>query len=999
MHNLKMVFTSSPLWFLLLIPAVLLTLIPYFRLSKRYRKTRNRIVSMVLHLAIMVLAVSVLAGMMFTYQVPNSSNEILLLVDVSDTTNQAEIRRDEFVNSVLQQGKDDGYKIGVVTFGFTQNYAVPLTYDVDKIYTAYKTAELPDTTATDIAAALKYTATLFDSTEAAKIVLITDGQETDENSLTVIRSIALQGIKVDCAYIPSSYEGNDVQVTGLEFPDYHITTNEQCSISVTLESKYITTNTQVVLYDNGETDSENGTLTVDLPEGTQTLTFTHAFTTQGLHEIQIKVIESTDTLDENNQYSSYYYMEVFDKILVVEHSNKNSTATQSAELVELLRDEKAVYGSGAYEVDVLNLTTKTLTKADNSVLNNIVIETAEELCSYDEVIMNNIAVSDMTDEFQNALYTYVHDYGGGMLTVGGSEEDGETAHAYNRKDMYGTKYQQMLPVQAIDYTPPIGVIIIIDISGSMDTASTAGLTKREWAKEGAIACVNALSERDYVGIMTLDSTYATVLPLTSRSLEDTIKNAIRSIEGTGGTVYSDAIERAGQALIAFNKVDKRHVIIISDAEPNEQEDLYLPNIKRFYQNNDITFSFIGIGVSENETASIKMDNIAKAGGGKAYYLATDASLITQVIREDLSAPEIKEIELSDFYPTITNILSPVVNGVDYTTNVSTDSGDSEEGEDDDESSSDGTTSKKNSMTVQLSGFYGVKVRDNDYVILKGDYDVPIYAQWKYGNGMVGSFMCDLQGIWSADFMADDNGRLFLWNAIGNLMPTENIRQNSISVSLKEENYINSLSIIDKLDTGEYFDGTIASASDPTITVALSAVTSEEAKAENPNFYVTTALSANNQYSRCTFVAKASGVYVITVNKRNAAGEILQTTTLYKSFSYSQEYDLVAANATTNDNTIDSVTSSETVPTNTLLSTIASKGNGSYISSESPWEIFATLDPNIDKSYDPRLLFIILAMVMFLLDIAVRKFKFKWIHEIIRGYKEKKKSNADSGAKY
>ena len=34
---------------------------------------------------------------------------------------------------------------------------------------------------------------------------------------------------------------------------------------------------------------------------------------------------------------------------------------------------------------------------------------------------------------------------------------------------------------------------------------------------------------------------------------------------------------------------------------------------------------------------------------------------------------------------------------------------------------------------------------------------------------------------------------------------------------------------------------------------------------------------------------------------------------------------------------------------------------------------------------------ILAITLFLADIAVRKFKFKWPHEIIRGYQEKKKS--------
>ena len=38
--------------------------------------------------------------------------------------------------------------------------------------------------------------------------------------------------------------------------------------------------------------------------------------------------------------------------------------------------------------------------------------------------------------------------------------------------------------------------------------------------------------------------------------------------------------------------------------------------------------------------------------------------------------------------------------------------------------------------------------------------------------------------------------------------------------------------------------------------------------------------------------------------------------------------------------------------------------------------------SIHKIIDPRIVFIIIALVAFLLDVAVRKFKFKWLHEII-----------------
>lgn len=89
-----------------------------------------------------------------------------------------------------------------------------------------------------------------------------------------------------------------------------------------------------------------------------------------------------------------------------------------------------------------------------------------DLRQYDEVVLVNIANADMPEGFDVILNSYVHDYGGGLFTVGGNDENGE-ANAYNKDDLEGTLYQQMLPVQAINYTPPLGVAFLLDISGSM----------------------------------------------------------------------------------------------------------------------------------------------------------------------------------------------------------------------------------------------------------------------------------------------------------------------------------------------------------------------------------------------------------------------------------------------------------------------------------------------------------------------------------------------------
>ena len=101
MMNLRLDFLHSPWYLLLIIPALFFTLLPYFLLSKKHRKTRNRISSMVLHSLIMVFSICVLAGMVFRYQIPNNKNEIILLVDVSDTEESSKAKRDQFIQNVL----------------------------------------------------------------------------------------------------------------------------------------------------------------------------------------------------------------------------------------------------------------------------------------------------------------------------------------------------------------------------------------------------------------------------------------------------------------------------------------------------------------------------------------------------------------------------------------------------------------------------------------------------------------------------------------------------------------------------------------------------------------------------------------------------------------------------------------------------------------------------------------------------------------------------------
>ncbi len=931
MTDLTITF-ARPWLLLLLIPAAALTVLTYFLRPKKFRNTRNRITSMVLHMLIMVFSIGILSGLKFEYRVPNVENEILLLVDVSDTAEESRGAREEFMQTVISESKYDNFKVGVVTFGFTQEYAVPLTFDTESIFERYQNAPLPDTSGTDIAAALRYASGLLEHRETAKIVLISDGKETDETATTVIRSISAQGTKVDTVYISSDYSTDNVQVVGVEFPTYHVNVNEECTIGVDVISKNGARSTVIELYDNGDFDSENGVRTVDISTGTQVVTFNKTFETEGLHEIRVKVTESGDKLEENNTYYSYLYLEVYDHVLIIDQGKNDG---ESDALSELLKQEGA-----DYDTEELHLAS-----AEH------VPSTVDELLAYDQIILNNIANADLTPYgLDKLLYSYVYEYGGGLFTVGGNDADGN-AHAYNRFDLKNSLFQQMMPVQAIDYTPPVGVVIVVDISGSM-----AG-DKLDWAKNGANICLQALTERDYMGIVTLETSYHTELQLTSRMEETTIKETIDRLSVGGGTMYRPAITRAGQALVAEKRIDRRHVILITDGLPGDQPEEYLPEVRRYYRNNGITFSAIGIDMTEGSDSADVMKQIVTEGDGELFFASSEYDLLS-AISNDLKAPAIKELSEEPFHPAVANELSQVVNDVKY--GLVQDTNDS----------GDVIKETARALDTTLGGFYGVRARERAETILIGDYNVPIYAQWKFGEGMVGSFMCDLSGHWSADFLKDKNGQKLLFNIVSNLMPTSNIRPNPIRMELEEENYFNHLSVYTTLGEGESIVGKLIEyTEDGEVATSLN----ERNENGSGDLYVTAELNADNHYTRTTFVVKKSGTYKIVLDKVDKDGNILATAETYKSFSYSKEYEML----------MDPEADPEA-----LMAELAVKGNGAAVASDDPWSVFKDFVIGNDRVVDPTMWLAIAVAVLFLMDVAVRKFKFKWLHEIVREHREK-----------
>ena len=312
-----------------------------------------------------------------------------------------------------------------------------------------------------------------------------------------------------------------------------------------------------------------------------------------------------------------------------------------------------------------------------------------------------------------------------------------------------------------------------------------------------------------------------------------------------------------------------------------------------------------------------MQTAAEAGNGGAYNCT--ASNLTSSIKQDIGLHAVAESREVSFIPQIKS-----------------------------DSYYAGVISQ--SQMPALKGFYGTKAREGT-TVLSGEYGVPIYSEWKYGAGTVGSFMCDLNNVWSSDFLSDEYGQKLLL--------------------AREENYTTQAGVTyaDALKDGE------------TAKIEVVNVDDAEVKAEVSDL--------SSRYSRATIKITTPGVYAVTVTRFSSDGTEVATRTVYKAFSYSKEYVYP-------DEKFDNVGYMQRLAKGNEEKNIPASSQ--LLSDVDPYLAFEGFNRTNKFSYDPRILMMILVLVLFLLDIAVRKFKFKWIHELVRERKEKRAAKTTNGGR-
>lgn len=886
MNSISVTFAHPWLLFLI-IPMILLALRPYLSLPRKMRFMKKRVISLVIHLVIMIILVFVIAGFNVENQYLAMKSDVIILVDDSMSNSINKNKIDDIVQSILDESPDD-YQIGIMTFGKDQLYTASLNTDKEIVYDQFYLSEDIDQSQTVIDQALLAASEKLKDPKKGRVILISDGRQTDGNAIVTAKEIADQGTRIDTFYVAPDVVDNDAQLSAIVL-ETSVDLGIETTVNILVDSTLDTEGTLTIEYTNELDDVISETQDVQITKGSNEFAFTHAFVDLGLTTIYASLSTSeTDVILENNSHYGFVHIENNDlnKLLIIESQSGESEAISSY-LSEV-----------GYEIDTL-----TIDHLPSSI---------SELVQYSEVILMNVKNADLTPSgFSAILDTYVKSYGGGLLTIGGNR-------AYQKEDMIGDSVDQtfsdLLPVESSTDPKAMVVVIVMDASGSMSANDS---TKLELAKAGAIASLEALASQNgetshQFGLVTFDANLKDVIEITSVDNKDAVISQINNIESGHGTYYTQGLQKAKDMLSEdiYDNAQK-HIIFLTDGGPQDDESQYLSVLNSL---NDISVSTIALGVEgENDLNPDLVESMVREFNGRgSFYRVENQNQLYSVMLSDTEQAQSGDFVNEVPFVGIINSIIPSLAGI--------------------------------SSMPEIGGYYGTRAKTGANIVVETVDGDPLFALWipEDSLGRVASFTSDLDGSdegFSSEFVNDFVGKAFIRGMVESVLPTRDVSTSDMNVSFIDENSMTSVRIRSNIGEGEIIQAQLINPLGETTRVSLTSISK-------------TTLSG-------IFDTKIPGVYELEVTKYDSQGNAVSFMTSYTTYTYSNEY-------------VHEYNEEETI---SLMEEIAHNGNGTYLYQTN--NMFSREAETATRDIDMTVIIMVIAMTLFLGDIVIRKFNFKW----------------------
>lgn len=552
----------------------------------------------------------------------------------------------------------------------------------------------PVLNATNLSKGVQLALALKPVDSASRILLVTDGNETEGDVLHVASLAAANQIPIDV--LPLRYAHDHEALIERVIVPAQTREGQTIPVRIVLRSVGQVTG-RLHLSHNGQDISLSSSegrsgLPLQLNPGVNAFVFDIPIRSNGPQEFEATWSPDAgqDTVAANNSGIGVSFVHSDGKVLIV---TQNELSTMH--LAQLLEES-------GIEVEVTQP--------------NGIPRTSIGYTAIDSIILDNIPRWAIDDVQERHLHAFIHDLGGGLVFVGGPE-------AFGAGGWIGSQLEKAMPLHCEPPQKrelPRGALALIMHSCEMPKGNY-------WGQQMASAAVDSLSEFDYIGIIEYDwnggpntrNNSGWRLPLQLAGDKTEAHNAVKSLVFGDMQDFSSAMELALEGLVSVDAA-QRHVIIISDGDPIGPSQELLQS----YQEGGVTVSAVMVGGHGSAMDLQKMKGIATVTGGR-FYMVNDPSKLPNIfIKEAQMNSRSLLQEGQEFVAAQTQSMSGPVTGIDAVPPVT----------------GYVVTGKKSGL-AQTPWFIPVK-----------DADDPLLAWWNYGLGKSVAFTSDLGQRWATPWL-------------------------------------------------------------------------------------------------------------------------------------------------------------------------------------------------------------------------------------------------------
>ena len=639
--------------------------------------------------AIVLLLAVAIASVVLSWQQSDLPVSTVFCVDVSGSVSDAaKSQAEAFVADALKSKAPDD-RAGIVAFDGRATLAGPVSTGAKPL----KLARTAGSERTNIAEAIRLAALSLPGETDRRIVLITDGQETEGDARAAARetreAAKALGIRIDTVALASG-DTTDVAVAALDVPAF-VRRSQPFEATVKLASAVKSHATVKLFVDDFAKPVQ--TLDVALDGAGATAVFQVEIDKEGNHVLKVTAEMPGDTVPLNNSGAALVTVGPKPNVLIVA-----SVLDDAAYIARALETHEFTWHAAKPEElpKYASGDTKAMKKA------------ITDLLKYDVIILSNLNAKSVTKEQQILLNTYVYDFGGGLIMVGGKDSFGSGG-------WYKTPVEAALPVYTdpLKEAPVFAVVLIMDKSWSMGDPQKGDISKIAMVKESTIAAVEKLTRKDHLAVISFDTEVHTILPM--QRVEDIPRmvKEISTMASFGLTNFYPALIEA-QKILKNTVADYKHAVLISDGRPSGPGKDYEGQIEKM-KNDKIVVSTIAVGVDADKKL---LNNIAAWGKGQYYFTDKVEAVPELMLKETGRMKELLLVEGAFLPRPGPRPYSPILKGLDIA-----------------------------EMPAVL-GFNRSRAKETAQVeIIVSAKDEPLLASWRYGAGAAVAFLSDAKNVW------------------------------------------------------------------------------------------------------------------------------------------------------------------------------------------------------------------------------------------------------------